>query len=99
MILPVNALTPKVSLGENVSSTASPMNLAAERRIAMLNSGGISAVTGAVTTAIVRTHTETWKQAGIWGIGVGLAMMLLVCPQILKNANKGLFPEHKEFRA
>ncbi len=99
MILPVNALTPKVCLGENVSSTASPMNLAAERRIVMLNSGGISAVTGAVTTAIVRNHTETWRQAGLWGIGVGLAMMLLVCPQIFKKTDKGLFNKHKEFRA
>lgn len=99
MILPVNALTPKVCLGENVSSTASPINLAAERRIAMLNSGGISAVTGAVTTAIVRNHTETWRQAGLWGIGVGLAMMLLVCPQILKYTNKSLYEEPREFRA
>lgn len=83
MIHPVNALAPKVLFKGQLNGSENPVNRRTERRLAILNAGGISAVTGAVTTAIARSYTSTWKHAAMFGLGAAAVTMMFVCPRFL----------------
>ena len=63
MIQPVNALAPKVFFKGRKNELDNPVNRKLEKRLAILNAGGISAVAGALTTAIARSYTASWKNA------------------------------------
>ena len=84
MIHPESALTPKAQFKGPISdSERNPVNRKMERRLAILNAGGISAVAGALTTVIARSYTSNWKHAGFFGTAAGIAPMLFVCPRFL----------------
>ena len=78
MIQPVNALTPKVSFKGQYSEFKNPVNKRTEKRLAILNAGGVSVAMGAVTTAIARSYTSSWKHASWFGLGAAAVTMLFV---------------------
>ena len=84
MIQPVNALSPKVSF--KGAELRNPINRKTERRLAIMNAGGLSLVTGAVTTAIGRSFTSSWKNASLIGGAAGILTMLFVCPRLMYRA-------------
>lgn len=88
MILPVNALTPKVLFRGDTSKEFAKMQT--KKHVAILNAAGISAILGAATTAIARSNTSSWRHAGYFGIGAfGIAMMFLV-PAFMYKAGIGI---------
>ena len=94
MIQPVSALTPKVlSRGSNLSN---PVNRRTEKRLAILNAGGISAVAGALTTVIARSYTASWKHASFWGVGAGLVTMMFICPRLLYRSGINSYKKERE---
>ena len=96
MIHPVNALTPKVLFKGQLNGSENPVNRNTERRLAVMNAGGISAVTGAVTTAIARSYTSTWKHAALFGLGAAAVTMMFVCPRFLYKSGITSFAKEKE---
>ena len=97
MIHPVSALTPKAQFkGQFSDSERNPVNRKMERRLAILNAGGISAVAGALTTVIARSYTSNWKHAGFFGTAAGIATMLFVCPRFLYRSGIKSYAKEKE---
>ena len=88
MILPVNALTPKVLFRGDDSKEAAKMRT--RKRVALINAGGISVILGAATTAIARSSTSSWKNAGFFGIGASLISMMFLAPGFLYKAGIGI---------
>ena len=66
MIQPVNALAPKVFFKGRKNELDNPVNRKLEKRLAILNAGGISAVAGALTTAIARSYMEKRRYVRSW---------------------------------
>lgn len=96
MIQPVSALTPKASFRGSKDYSANPVNRRTEKRLAILNAGGISAVAGALTTAIARSYTASWKHASFWGIGAGLVTMMFICPRLLYRSGINSYKKERE---
>ncbi len=96
MIQPVSALSPKVSFGEQSLDYKNPVNRKTERRLALLNAGGISAAMGALTTAVARSYTSSWKHAGFFGIGAAVITMLFVSPRFLYKSGINAYTKEKE---
>ena len=84
MIQPVNALSPKVLFrGETLNDPKEVSKKKTQRRLALINAGGISVILGAATTAIARSNTSSWKHAGYFGIGAALISMMFLGPGFL----------------
>jgi len=84
MIQPVNALSPKVLFrGETSADSKEASKKQTQRRLALINAGGISIILGAATTAIARSNTSSWKHAGYFGIGAALISMMFLGPGFL----------------
>lgn len=96
MIQPVNALSPKVSYRGSRFENQNPINRKMERRLAILNAGGISVITGALTTAIARSYTASWKSAGLFGIGASAITMMFICPRFLYKSGVKAYTKQKE---
>lgn len=96
MILPVSALSPKVTSRGEYSDYKNPINRKVEKRLAILNAGGISAAMGAVTTAVARSYTSTWKHAGYFGLGAAITTMMFVCPRFLYKSGINSYAKEKE---
>ena len=96
MIQPVNALTPKVFFKGRKNELDNPVNRKLEKRLAILNAGGISAVAGALTTAIARSYTASWKNAGMFGIGAGFVTMMFICPRFMYKSGINSYKKEKE---
>ncbi len=96
MIQPVNALTPKVSFRGDASVYENPINRKMERRLAVLNAGGISVVTGALTTVIARSYTTSWRHAGGFGIGAAAVAMMFLGPRFLYKAGIKSYAKQEE---
>ena len=96
MIQPVNALSPKVSYRGRRSENENPINRRMERRLAILNAGGISVITGALTTAIARSYTASWKSAGLFGVGASVITMLFICPRFLYKSGVRAYARQRE---
>ena len=94
MIQPVNALTPKVFFKGRKNELDNPVNRKLEKRLAILNAGGISAVAGALTTA--RSYTASWKNAGMFGIGAGFVTMMFICPRFMYKSGINSYKKEKE---
>ena len=88
MILPVNALTPKVLFRGDESKEA--IKTQTKKRVALLNAAGISVILGAATTAIARSNTSSWKHASYFGIGASLISMMFLAPGFLYKAGVGV---------
>jgi len=88
MILPVNALTPKVLFRGDESKEIA--KLRTKKRVALLNATGISAILGAATTAIARSNTSSWRHAGYFGIGASLLSMMFLVPGFMYKAGIGI---------
>lgn len=73
-----------------------PVNRKLEKRLAILNAGGISAVAGALTTAIARSYTASWKNAGMFGIGAGFVTMMFICPRFMYKSGINSYKKEKE---
>ncbi len=87
MIQPVNALTPKVLFGGlEKSKNENPAKTQLEKRLAIANAVGISAILGALTTGIARSYTASWKNAGLFGLGAGAVTMMFALPKYLYRA-------------
>lgn len=69
--------------GGKIPKTPVGLNRAFEKKLAVLNAGGISAAAGVVTTVIARSYTATWKNAGLFGLGAGFITMMFICPKLL----------------
>lgn len=96
MIRPVDALAPKVLFkGQNYDSE-NPVNRRFERRLALLNAGSISIITGAATMLIARSYTSSWKHASWFGIGAGIITMLFAAPRFLYKAGIKAYTKEKE---
>lgn len=94
MIQPVNALSPKVSF--KGAELRNPVNRKTERRLAIMNAGGLSLVIGAVTTAIGRSFTSSWKNASLIGGAAGILTMLFVCPRLMYRAGIKSYAKEQE---
>ena len=55
------------------------------KKISVINSAGISTALGALTTAVARTYTTNWKNAGLIGLGAAIASFVIVTPHLLKK--------------
>ena len=88
MILPVNALTPKVLFRGDESREFAKMQT--KKRIAILNAAGISAILGAATTAIARSNTSSWRHAGYFGMGASIVSMMFLVPGFMYKAGIGI---------
>ena len=84
MIQPVSALSPKVFRGSVNNKNA--LNKDVEKRIAIINSIGMSAAMGALATLASRSYTATWRGAGACGIGAMMLSMMFVLPRFLYKA-------------
>ena len=96
MIQPVNALAPKVFFKGRKNELDNPVNRKLEKRLAILNAGGISAVAGALTTAIARSYTASWKNAGMFGVGAALVTMMFICPRFMYKSGINSYKKEKE---
>ena len=96
MIQPVNALAPKASFKGAYSEVKNPVNRRTEKRLAILNAGGISVAMGAVTTAIARSYTSSWKHAGWFGLGAAAVTMMFVCPRFMYKSGINSYAKEKE---
>ena len=96
MIQPVNALAPKVSFKGQYSEFKNPVNKRTEKRLAILNAGGVSVAMGAVTTAIARSYTSSWKHASWFGLGAAAVTMLFVCPRFMYKSGINAYAKEKE---
>ncbi len=94
MIQPVNALTPKVSVKGR--EYGNPVSRKTERRLAIMNAGGLSVVAGAVVTAVGRSFTSSWKSAGLIGVGAGVLSMGFLCPHLLYKSDIKSYAKEKE---
>ena len=88
MILPVNALTPKVLFRGDESGESAKMQT--KKRVALFNAAGISVILGAATTAIARSNTSSWRHAGYFGIGASIISMMFLAPGFLYKAGVGV---------
>ena len=80
MIQPISTLTPKVFRGDS-SKRASAMRT--KKRVALLNAGGISIVTGGTATVLARNITSSWGHAGTLGFLAAGVMMMFLAPNFL----------------
>ena len=96
MIQPVSALTSKALFRGSKNSSTNPVNRRTEKRLAILNAGGISAVAGALTTVIARSYTASWKHASFWGVGAGLVTMMFICPRLLYKSGINSYKKERE---
>ena len=96
MILPVSALTPKATSRGEYSEFKNPVNRKTEKHLAILNAGGVSAAMGAVTTAVARSYTSTWKHASYFGIGAAFVTMMFVCPRFMYKSGINSYAKEKE---
>ena len=96
MILPVSALTPKATSKGEYSEFKNPVNRKTEKHLAILNAGGVSAAIGAVTTAVARSYTSTWKHASYFGIGAAFVTMMFVCPRFMYKSGINSYAKEKE---
>jgi len=96
MIQPVNALTPKVLCKGRNNEHGNPVDRKLEKCLAILNAGGISAVTGTLTTAIARSYTASWKNAGLFGLGAAFITMMFVCPRFMYKSGINSYKQEKE---
>ena len=96
MIQPVNALAPRVLFKGQFDDYKNPVNLKTEKRLALVNAGGISMAIGAATTIIARTYTSSWKHAGIFGVGAAAIGMLFLAPRFLYKAGINSYTKQKE---
>ncbi len=87
MIQPVNALTPKVFFrGDAAVDSREAAKKQTQKRLALINAGGISLILGAATTAIARSNTSSWRHAGYFGLGAAAVSMMFLGPGFLYKA-------------
>ena len=51
---------------------------------------------GAVTTAVARSYTSTWKHASYFGIGAAFVTMMFVCPRFMYKSGINSYAKEKE---
>ena len=96
MVYPISVTTPKRSFCGYGNEYKNPVNRKVEKRLAILNAGGLSAVAGALTTVIARTYTASWKNATSFGVGAGLVTMMFICPRFLYKSGINSYKKEKE---
>ncbi len=96
MIRPVDALAPKVLFKGQDYALENPVNRKFEKRLALLNAGSISVISGAVMTAIARSYTSSWKHASWFGLGAALITMMFAGPRFLYKAGIRAYRNEKE---
>ena len=96
MIQSVSALNTRVCFCKQKDPNRNPVNRKMEQRLAVLNAGGISVASGALTTAIARSYTASWKNAGMFGLGAALITMMFICPRLLYKSGINSYKKEKE---
>lgn len=96
MIQPVNALTPKVMFRGDRLGYENPVNRKMERKLALLNAGGLSVVAGALTTVIARSYTSSWKHAGSFGLGATAVAFMFLGPRFLYKSKINSYAKEQE---
>ena len=96
MIKPIDALTSKATFKRRKSASENPINRKTERNLALINAGGISLVTGALTTMIARSYTSSWKNAIGFGLGATAITMMFVAPHFLYKSGIKSYTKEKE---
>ena len=96
MIQPINALTPRVSFRGESGNFENPVNRKIEKNLALMNAGGISAAGGAVMTLLARNYTNSWRHAGIFGVGTAAVAMMFLAPRFMYKAGINSYAKEKE---
>ncbi len=96
MIRPVDALAPKVYFRGQSGNYENPINREMEKKLAIANAVGLSAVTGAVATAVSRSAVSSWRHAGGIGAVAGCIAMIFLGPMFLYKAGIKSFTKEKE---
>ncbi len=96
MIQPISVFSPKTSFRGEYLNYNNPINKRTEKRLAILNAGGVSVAMGAVTTAIARSYTSTWKHASWFGLGAAAVTMMFVCPRFMYKSGINAYTKEKE---
>lgn len=96
MIKPVCALTPKVLFKGQIGNSENPVNRKTEKQLALLNAGGISSVTGALTAIVARSYTSSWKHALTFGVGAAALTMMFAAPRFMYKSGINSCAKEKE---
>ena len=94
MIQPVSASDPRaVSRGSKktygVTSKGQKTGIT-NAQIALINAGGVAALTGAMTTAVARRYTPSWSYAGMLGLCSAFMAMFFMSPHVIENSGKAV---------
>lgn len=95
MIQPVSPYSPGANCKGISLKPVSQGARAFEKKLAVVNAGGMSAAAAVLTTVIARSYTATWKNAGLFGVGAGLITMMFLCPRNLYKAGIYTFKDTK----
>lgn len=70
------------------SGKKNKINQNTERNIAIINASGISTAIGAITAAVSRTYTTSWKNAILIGLGASIGTSMILLPKFLNKTNE-----------
>lgn len=84
MIQPIGAFSPRADFRGRRTADRTPQERS-KAQVAMINATGISALVGAVTTAIARNQTTSWANAGILGVFASILAMFFMAPRLIEN--------------
>lgn len=96
MIRPVDALAPKVYFRGQSGNYENLANREMEKKLAIANAAGVSAVMGAATTAVSRGAVSSWRHAAGIGVVAGGLTMMFMAPFFLYKAGIKSFTNEKE---
>lgn len=96
MIQPVSVSSPKVFKIKSDCHYENHVGRSTEQKLAILNSGGISAAIGAFITMCARCYTSSWTKAASFGVGAAGASMLFITPKFLYKAGINSDTKFKE---
>lgn len=86
MIQPVSAFSPRAGFRGN-NGTYGKRQSVTNEKIALINAGGIALAAGGLGTALARSQTSSWAQAGVLGLCASFLTMFFMTPHLVKNSN------------
>ncbi len=79
MIQPINASKPTIKFKKSPQKREN----ATSSQVALINAGGIAALTGGVTTLVTRSCTNSFAQAGVLGVFSAFLTMFFMTPRLI----------------
>ena len=94
MIQPVSASDPRAVFRGSKKTCGNTFNGSrtgiTNTQIALINAGGVAALTGGVTTAIARRYTPSWSYAGMLGLCSAFMALFFMSPHVIENSGKAV---------